>query len=389
MTASASDPSLWVDNAGETPPVAWEFLDTDDRWWFTNGLPGVIASSNYWIEITASSFPELIEMIASMTEAPSNPLRTLTLSYTVTGEDFSASGDLLTTGEVGEYPVQIDTSEWPSGVELTLRLTVTNPFDWNTYGGVIAMLGPSGIGACEINCACEEESDNATLAEYRHRMLVRAGFAAVASSPPPGTAELFNTFLQDAQDVLYRKYPALETRRFFHWDLVQGQRFYGLRDDTKEGCLVNLEPYKNIEGAWLIDLNGAWLPVAEGIPPVWYTTVNEPGLPVRYEIRQCIEIFPAPPADGYQLVIKGHFGKRPFTAEDSKPTMNGELVYLFALANALDYYNKPSAKSIAAQAQDLLGQLVAGTHGSRRYVPGKQDLPPVVMPIYTPWPGEY
>jgi hypothetical protein len=122
------------------------------------------------------------------------------------------------------------------------------------------------------------------------------------------------------------------------------------------------------------------------IPPTFYTTVSQPGLAVRYEIRQCIEIFPAPRAAGYQLVIKGHFGKRAFLAEDSKPTMNGELVYMFALANALEYYGKPSAASIAQQAVDLLGQLVAGTHGSRRYVPGTRDLPPAVMPV---WVDQY
>ncbi len=69
--------------------------------------------------------------------------------------------------------------------------------------------------------------------------------------------------------------------------------------------------------------------------------------------------------------------------------MNGELVYLFALANALDYYGKPNAKTIMGQAETMLGQLVAGTHGSRKYVPGTRPLPPAIMPIYAPWPGEY
>ena len=325
-----------------------------------------------------------------------------------------------------------------------------------------------------FNCECVDDNDNLTLAQYRVKMLQRAGFAAVASNPPPGTAALFNTFLQDAQDVLYRKYPALRTRRFFRWSLIQGERFYGLRendenwateeaaisiatpavvtfdggvapaDDTQvffttdgelptgltpytryyvvnsagatcelsltlggdsidtsgtqsgthtanlqpaASCVFNFEPYKEIEGAWLIDLNGQWLPLAFGIPPTFYTTVEQPALPQRIEIRQCIEIYPAPQADGYQLYIKGHFGKAAFTADGDKPTMNGELVYLWALANALDYYGKPSAKSIAAQAQDVLGQLVAGTHTGKRYIPGTRPLAPALMPIYVPGVG--
>lgn len=319
-----------------------------------------------------------------------------------------------------------------------------------------------------FNCACEDTNDALTLAQYRVKMLQRAGFAAIAANPPPGTADLFNTFLQDAQDFLYLKYPALRTRRFFRWTLQQDERYYGLRDNTEnwtdyegleisalgvvtfpdaapannrqifftppadqsvvpdgitafqryyvvnsvdatcnfalteggepitEGleagtadvmvspgaeCIFNFAPYKDIEGAWLVDLNGAWLPMVQGIPPTFYTTVNQPALPCRFEIRQCIEVFPAPPADGYQLYIKGHFGKAAFTADADKPTIDGQLVYLWALADALDYYNKPGAANVRASANSHLQSLVAGTHGAKRYIPGARVLPPAVMPV--------
>ncbi len=327
-----------------------------------------------------------------------------------------------------------------------------------------------------FNCSCSDTNDNSTLAQYRTRMLQRLGFSAISDNPPPGMDDMLTTFLQDAQDFLYLKYPALRTRRFFRWTLEQGERFYGLRDNTENWtdeevtvsigapgvvtfdgdapangrqifftveddgvlptgitayeryyvvnssgstcnfsltsggaavtttgstsgqitamyspgteCIFNFEPYKNIEGAWLVDLNGTWLPMGAGIPPVFYTTVVQPGLPVRYEIRQCIEIFPAPQVDGYQLYIKGHFGKAAFSADSDKPTIDGHLVYLWALANALDYYGKPSAAGVAEQAREHLGSLVAGTHGSKRYIPGVKPLPPAVMPVFTPYPGE-
>lgn len=151
-------------------------------------------------------------------------------------------------------------------------------------------------------------------------------------------------------------------------------------------CVFNMEPYKNIEGAWLVDLNSAWLPMTCGIPPTFYTTVNQPSLPLRYEIRQCIEIFPKPPADGYFMYIKGHFGLGAYTADADKPTIDGELVYLNALANALDYYGKPSAKNVRAEAGEYLRSLVAGTHTGKRYVPGTREVPPAIAPIYTPDP---
>ncbi len=145
-------------------------------------------------------------------------------------------------------------------------------------------------------------------------------------------------------------------------------------------CIFNLEPYKNVE-AYLVDPNGTWFPMACGIPPYFYTTVLQPGLPLRFDIRQCIEVFPSPSADGFSLYIKGHFGLAAFTADADKPTIDGQLVYLEALANALDYYGKKAAAGIATQANDYLGQLTAGTHLSKRYVPGTQPLPPAVMPI--------
>jgi hypothetical protein len=153
-------------------------------------------------------------------------------------------------------------------------------------------------------------------------------------------------------------------------------------------CIFNFDPYKNIEGAWVVDLNGMWIPMAEGIPPYFYTVVQNTTLPSRFEIRQCIEVFPAPNVDGYQLYIKGHFGKAAFTADGDKPTMDGTLVYLWALANALDYYGKPSAAGVAEQAREHLGSLVAGTHGAKRYVPGTKPLPPALMPIWVPGPGD-
>lgn len=321
-----------------------------------------------------------------------------------------------------------------------------------------------------FNCECEDVNDNLTLAEYRTRMMRRLGFSTTASNPPPGMADMLTVFLQDAQDFLYYKYPALRTRRFFRWSMVEGERFYGIREndenwttlevtlefdvvkvlpddlagrkvkftakedplpepleegveyylqgaegaghyqvsETADGaplvfegpvdadatyqpgteCMLNMEPYKNIEGAWVEDINGTWFPMAAGIPPYMYTTVSQPSLPCRYEIRQCIEVFPAPQHGQYKLWIKGHFGKRRFTADNDKPTIDGHLVYLWALGNALDYYGKPSAAGVISQAREHLGSLVAGTHGSRRYVPGTRPLPPAVMPVMAPFPGQ-
>jgi hypothetical protein len=235
IPADLQDPDQWEGAGAVTPPLQWEFIAADERWWWVYssaegditflGDDPILASEDtvcHW---------EVTEILGS----PATTINIRIGDLAVQAIDGTQLGS-------GSFAVPTGTDISSIGVESDLG---------GMYDATIALNFTGTGGDCEINCACEEESDNLTLAEYRQKLLIRAGFAAVASNPPPGVAELFNTFLQDAQEVLYRKYPALETRRFFHWDLVEGQRFYGLRDDTKEGCLVNLEPYKTIEGAWL------------------------------------------------------------------------------------------------------------------------------------------
>ena len=104
------------------------------------------------------------------------------------------------------------------------------------------------------------------------------------------------------------------------------------------------------------DLNQAWYNLIEGIPPEYYTRANiNFGWPARYEIKSCIEIFPAPQA-AYTLWVKGYFGAlMPFvdgsTNEDENYTsFDGELVFLLALANAKAARGQPDAQVVASQA---------------------------------------
>lgn len=237
----------------------------------------------------------------------------------------------------------------------------------------------------EFNCECEEETENETLAQLRRRLLIRLGYSAQADSPPPGMATLLDDFLLQSQRFLYRKYNALRTERFFTWTMVQGQRFYDLPDNDGT-CEKRLDPYK-LTWVGVEDLNGAWYHLVEGIPPEWYTSINFQGLPVRYEIRQCIEVFPAPSTE-YTLRIKGHFGLTSFVEDDDKTTIDSELVFLWALANAKAHYGQPDASNYAAQAREYLGALVSGAHQTARYVPGTTPAQPWTPPVFLPLIGE-
>lgn len=152
-------------------------------------------------------------------------------------------------------------------------------------------------------------------------------------------------------------------------------------------CVFHLDVQKPLVGAWVRDLNGAWLPMVCGINPQLYTMVNQPGIPSYFEIRSCIEIYPEPQTDGYELWIKAHTTPSTFAADADKPSVDSELVFMRALADAKAHYGQPDANSVATEAKSYLFDLVASTHLTKRYIPGVAPLPPAIMPIFLPLMG--
>lgn len=235
------------------------------------------------------------------------------------------------------------------------------------------------------NSACSDDWQQRTLGELRTDLLRRLGFSAQATNPPPGMAELLDSFLRDAQEQLYRRYDALRTERFYRWPMEVGERFYDVRSNEDAagtgGCQKYLDAYK-VTWAGVEDVNGAWYPLIKGIPPVLYTITNE-GIPAYYEIRQCIEVFPAPDRE-YTLRVKGHFGLEPFEADEDVTTIDPHPVFLLALGNAKAHYGQPDAGNYLAQATNYVGSLVAGSHHTARYIPGQAKPLPLPRPIFLP-----
>lgn len=218
-----------------------------------------------------------------------------------------------------------------------------------------------------------------TLAELRTSILERLGYAAQTANPPPGMKSLIDNFLRRSQNFLYRRYSILRTDRYFTWTMVPGERFYGIRVNDDSG--LRLDPRKLI-GAWLEDTNGAVYPMKQGIPATLYTSSQNEGLPCRFEVRNAIEVFPAP-SEAYRLVIRGHFGPTRFTEDDDVCSVDSELLFMWALANAKNHYGQPDGKDIAAQAQTYLRELVAESHGARRYIPGCAEAVEMPRPLFT------
>lgn len=225
-----------------------------------------------------------------------------------------------------------------------------------------------------INCDCDDTTGYRTLLELRQDMMRRLGYGAQIASPPPGVADLLTSFLQDAQRSLIRRFPSLRTERWFSWSLVEGERFYDLPDNDEQTdpdtpCTKQMDPLRI---TWVgVQRDSVWSPLRRGIPPTVLGRTTTAGFPTHYDIRQCIEVWPAPAATEGTLRIRAHFKLEPFAADTDKPTIDDQAVFLLALANAKAHYGKPDAGNIVGQMEVYLQGLVAGLHGPQRYIPGQ------------------
>lgn len=267
------------------------------------------------------------------------------------------------------------------------RYGTDNTPGFETYSMGIYVDDSAIAEVTNYNCSCDDAYESRTLLQLREMMMVRLGFAAQLATPPPGMTELLNSFLQTAQEFCYEEYSLFRMVRFYSWPLQDGVRFYDL-PDNQEICTKKLNPQKI---KWVGVQDGQqWYPLACGIAPEVYTTTNYPGRPTRYEIRQCIEVWPAPqPMDPPMLLwIKGDFGLLRFTEDTDPCTIDWLVLFYHALANAKAHYTQPDAGNYMNLSIKRIGNLVAGSHMTARYMPGEtvavSAAPPVFLPLVNP-----
>lgn len=245
------------------------------------------------------------------------------------------------------------------------------------------------MSEADFNCDCPDLNDNQTLGQLRRRMMIRLGYAVQADNPPPGMSAELDEFLRSAQTTLYAKNPSLRTERFFRWTMVPGISYYGINDNDSQTDFTDISCTRHLNSAayrikWvgLQDLNNMWIPLRCGIDPTYYTTQQQQGLPQLYEIRSCIEVFPVPNA-AYKLWIKGQMGLEPFVGNNDPTTIDSELVFLTALADAKEHRGQKDAKGVRGKAAEYLSDIISGNHLTKRYIPGTTPLPPAVEPVMT------
>jgi hypothetical protein len=401
-----TEPNAWQDAAGNVPPNQYSNvpynvnfpLNGDGRYWFTANAHAVISTFS---PITFIGDPALLStgsvnlqwsIVQAANDGSIPNLSYLTSGATWTTATLTSAGAQLGGIQNGQIVVPLNALASLAKLELQFYTTGgTNLSTASLYQVAVAITrnvsegvswdNPNPFDPINYNGALVDTVvPTATMAALQLRILIRLGFANQATNPPPGMASLVQDFLTSAQTYLYKRYLQLHTKRMFRWKVNPGQRFYSLKNND-ENMLSNfqLDPLKSIEWVGIQDTRNVWYPMIQGIPPSLYTMITKPWRPARYDIGQAIELYPMPDQT-YYLWVKGHFGLQAFSALTDSTTLDCELIFLHALANAKAHYGQPDATNIESQANAYRGELIAGTHQTAHYVPGTRAVPPAVRP---------
>lgn len=140
--------------------------------------------------------------------------------------------------------------------------------------------------------------------------------------------------------------------------------------------------------AWVgLSLNGnVWNPLIAGIPPIAYTA-NISGIPTNYEIRDAIELWPPPRDSTWQLQVKGYFPPQLFESDDDTTTIDWQAILYQTIADVLPKfpgrYDKETIVDARRRADGYIKELTAGTHITRRYIPGSATQRNLIRPVFT------
>lgn len=353
-------------------------------WQMPAGTPALITGTL----VVADSADQFITFVGESPSSTvielswSNALITLPASYKLYRGVAGVSPTLYQT--LAASATSYDDIDLTASTQYTYYLVATYADGTVATSITLNLFTPASGISNTFNCDCEplpSLPSARTLADLRKSVLIRSGYAAQAANPPPGMVLLVNEFLQDAQRQLYRQHDEFHTKRMYAWQMQINQRYYGI-DQDESGCRV-LDPL-NIEWVGFEDLNQAWYQLIAGINPLLYTRAQiSTGWPTHYEIRSCIEIFPAPKAN-YTLWIKGHFGLDPFVADTDYTTIDSEAIFLLALAMTKAHYGQADAQAIFTQADNYTKYLVAKQHGTKRYVPRTYVETAMTPPLFLP-----
>jgi len=125
--------------------------------------------------------------------------------------------------------------------------------------------------------------------------------------------------------------------------------------------------------------SGEYLQLAEGITTDMWSTMDTLSSPTRYERYAQLLIYPkANQAYTVRVWFVGDLGR--FTEDGDAATLDDDMVFLHALANAKAHYRQPDAATYQGQLNTLLGSLRGQSFGSNGVYRRGNAEPPMRKP---------
>lgn len=218
-----------------------------------------------------------------------------------------------------------------------------------------------------------------TLETLRTNLLARLGMGGMGAS---GGANLtsIDSFLQNGQAQLYRMQ---DWRRLIDYQDKTLGTAQNLLDYPTAGVMSGKTCARDqrvlkVETTY----SGQYLQLREGIETEMWSTMETQSSPSRYERFSQILIYPkANQTYTVRVWFVGDLGR--FTEDGDECTLDDDMVFLHALANAKAHYRQPDATTYQGQLNTLLGSLRGQSFGSngvyRRGEGGTQERKPAVV----------
>ena len=181
-----------------------------------------------------------------------------------------------------------------------------------------------------------------TLVDIRADIQTRLGFgmsgqAGVVNSP------LIDSMIKSAQNQLYEQHDWLELKAVHERSTGENQIYY----DYPLDC--NIERISNFS----VKFGDRYLPLKEGIDVLQRNNTAN-GEPLRYELRDQIEIWPVPSSANFTLRFEYIKTLAPLVANTDRVSLPNDLIFLHALSNAKSHYGQKDAQIYASQLDTLL-----------------------------------
>lgn len=218
-----------------------------------------------------------------------------------------------------------------------------------------------------------------TLESLRTELLARLGMGAMGASGGANLT-LIDSFLRNGQAQLYRMQDWKHLTDYQDKTLGANQN---LLDYPDAGVMAGGSAARDKRVLRLeYQYNGQWLELTEGITTAMWSTMETLASPVRFERYAQLLMYPkADQAYTVRVWFVADLGR--FTQNDDEATIDDEMVFLHALANAKAHYRQPDAPTYQGQLNTLLaslrGQSFSANGVYRRGEGGAPDRKPAVV----------